>query len=371
MRSVSARMRQKVMFAYRSNFHIMLVLVTVAFICIVLPFYSAVLWAVIFAIIFHPVHTRFEAVMRGRKSAAAALSVLICLCLVIIPGLVVLGLLVREANGLYQRMERGEIDLRPIFEQLRGTLPTFVQERMQSWGSLDGIGGLSTSLLQGGSKFAGLALSFGQNTLEFFISFGVMLYLLFFLFRDGPFLARTVRKAIPLSNAHTLQFTKRFTSVVRATIRGNVIIALLQGAVGGLAFWALGIQPALLWGVLMSFLSLLPAVGAALIWLPAVVFLAVGGLWVKAAILAIVGVLIIGLVDNLLRPSLVGMETRLPDYMVLISTVGGISLIGINGFVVGPLIAALFVSAWGIFADERDDQVEGSPTSDRTYSKTG
>jgi predicted PurR-regulated permease PerM len=344
------------MFVHRFNFHVMLVLVTIAFICIVLPFYSAILWAVIFAILFHPIYARFEAAMRGRKNAAAAMSVLICLCLAIIPGLVVLGLLVRQANSLYQRIERGEIDLLPVIEKLRGSLPSVVQERIQSWGSLEQAGELSTSLLQGGSKFAELALNFGQNTLEFFISFGVMLYLLFFLFRDGPLLARAVSRALPLSSAHTLRFTSKFTSVVRATIRGNVIIAALQGAIGGLAFWALDIQPALLWGVLMSLLSLLPAVGAALIWLPAVVFLALGGLWVKAAILAIVGVLIIGLVDNLLRPSLVGKETRLPDYLVLLSTVGGISLIGINGFVIGPLIAAFFVSAWGIFADEIDDE---------------
>jgi predicted PurR-regulated permease PerM len=342
------------MLVHRFSFHVILVLATIAFICIVLPFYSAILWAIIFAIVFHPIHARIEASIRGRKNTAAAISVLLCLCLAIIPGLVVLGLLLRQANYLYQRIERGEIDLLPVIEKLRGSLPSFVQERIQSWGNFEQASELSTSLVQGGSKFAGLALSFGQNTLAFFISFGVMLYLLFFLFRDGPLLARTVRKAMPLSNAHMLRFTSKFTSVVRATIRGNVIIAGLQGAIGGLAFWALDIQPALLWGVLMSFLSLLPAVGAALIWLPAVVFLALGGLWVKAAILAIVGLLIIGLVDNLLRPSLVGMEARLPDYMVLLSTIGGISLVGINGFVIGPLTAALFVAAWGIFADELD-----------------
>jgi predicted PurR-regulated permease PerM len=135
-------------------------------------------------------------------------------------------------------------------------------------------------------------------------------------------------------------------------VRGNIIIAIIQGSIGGIAFWALGVEPALLWGVLMSFLSLLPAVGAALIWVPTAIYLALAGFWVKAIVLVAVGALVIGLVDNLLRPSLVGRETKLPDYVVLISTIGGISLLGINGFVIGPLIAALFIAAWGIFVEE-------------------
>ncbi len=206
--------------------------------------------------------------------------------------------------------------------------------------------------MQGGGFFAGRALSLGQNTLQFLVTFGVMLYLLFFMFRDGQALARTLRRALPLSDAHTRRFTSKFTSVIRATVRGNIIIAIIQGSIGGIAFWALGVEPALLWGVLMSFLSLLPAVGAALIWVPAAIYLALAGLWVKVVVLVAVGVLGIGLIDNLLRPPLVGRETKLPDYVVLISTIGGISLIGINGFVIGPLIAALFIAAWGIFVEE-------------------
>lgn len=172
------------------------------------------------------------------------------------------------------------------------------------------------------------------------------------MFRDGRALARAIRRALPLSDAHTLRFTSKFTSVVHATVRGNIIIAIIQGSIGGIAFWALGVEPALLWGVLMSFLSLLPAVGAALIWVPTAIYLALAGFWVKAIVLVAVGALVIGLVDNLLRPSLVGRETKLPDYVVLISTIGGISLLGINGFVIGPLIAALFIAAWGIFVEE-------------------
>jgi predicted PurR-regulated permease PerM len=141
--------------------------------------------------------------------------------------------------------------------------------------------------------------------------------------------------------------------VVRATVKGNLLVALIQGALGGLAFWFLGVSGALLWAGLMAALSLLPAVGAALVWLPvALYFLVTGALWQGLALSAY-GVLVIGLVDNLLRPVLVGQDTRLPDYVVMISTLGGMAVFGINGFILGPLIAAMFLSAWQIFGETR------------------
>jgi predicted PurR-regulated permease PerM len=340
----------------RVSFYVLLVLVTVAFVAVIMPFYSAIFWALVLAILFFPLHVRIERALKGRSNAAAALSVLVCLCLVIVPGLVILTLLVQQGNEVYQRIDSGQIDIRQILTQMQQALPMFIQTRIEAL-ELTGFQELqerfSGAVMSGGSFFAGRALSFGQNTVQFFIAFGVMLYLLFFLFRDGRSLARMIRRSIPLSSGHTSKFMAKFTSVVRATVRGNVIIAIIQGTIGGITFWALGVQPALLWGVVMSFLSLLPAVGAALIWVPTAIYLALAGFWIKAAILTAVGVLAIGLVDNLLRPPLVGKEVKLPDYVVLISTIGGISLIGINGFVIGPLIAALFISAWGVLTEER------------------
>lgn len=159
-----------------------------------------------------------------------------------------------------------------------------------------------------------------------------------------------------LSDDYTRQFLEKFTAVIRATVKGNIIIAIIQGAIGGVAFWLLGIEAALLWGVMMTFFSMLPAVGAALVWVPAAVWFFVSGDWGKGVILVLIGTLVIGLVDNLLRPPLVGKGTRMPDYVVLISTVGGISLVGINGFVIGPLIAAMFIAAWSLLAEEQKDK---------------
>jgi predicted PurR-regulated permease PerM len=181
-----------------------------------------------------------------------------------------------------------------------------------------------------------------------------MLYLLFFLLRDGQQLAARIRQAVPLGRNYKVRLFNNFTTVIRATVRGNVLVAAAQGALGGLIFWFLGVQAPLLWGVVMAFLSLLPAVGAAIVWAPvAVYFLVTGAIW-QGVVLMAFGVVVIGLVDNILRPLLVGKDTKMPDYVVLLSTLGGMALFGLNGFVIGPVIAALFIAAWDLFASSEE-----------------
>ena len=186
-----------------------------------------------------------------------------------------------------------------------------------------------------------------------------MLYLLFFLLRDGDDLFRAIKDAVPLGAEHQRAVFSKFATVIRATVKGTIVVAILQGALGGLIFWFLGIRAALLWAVAMAFLSLLPAVGAALVWFPvAVYFLVTGGIW-EGLVLIAYGVLVIGLVDNLARPMLVGADTKMPDYVVLISTLGGLEIFGMNGIVLGPVIAAMFMVVWDIFSASR----RGEPTS--------
>lgn len=323
----------------RASFYVLLVVVTVAFLWLLVPYYTAVLWAVILAILFFPLHKRLERFLGGRSTIAALLTVLLCICLVILPALALLASLVQEGTSLYQRISSNEIDLNAHLLRLQSVLPTFVDDWLNSL-KLGGFSELwaklSSGVMEAGQSIAGGVLSFGQNTLQFFISMGLMLYLLFFLFRDGASLGRMMRHSIPLSDDYTRQFLDKFAAVVRATVRGNVIIAIIQGTIGGISFWALGIEAALLWGVVMTFLSMLPAVGAAIVWIPAAIWLFLVGAWIKGIIMVVIGALVIGLVDNLLRPPLVGQGARLPDYVVLISTVGGISLFGLSGFVIGP-----------------------------------
>ena len=189
------------------------------------------------------------------------------------------------------------------------------------------------------------------------VGFCIAMYLLFFLLKDGEPLARDVRRAIPLDAAKKAVLVKRFTTVMRATVKGNILVAIAQGALGGLAFWVLGVHAPMLWAVVMAFLSLLPAIGAALIWGPVALYLlAIGQIWQGFGLIAF-GVFVIGLIDNLLRPVLVGKDTEMSDYVVLVSTVGGLTVVGLNGFVVGPVIAALFMTACALLAAERGEPV--------------
>jgi predicted PurR-regulated permease PerM len=210
------------------------------------------------------------------------------------------------------------------------------------------------ALTQGSKFLATQAFSIGQNTFEVVASLFIALYLAFFLLRDGDRLMHALRRAIPLSPVHQQELLDKFEAVVRATVRGNLLVAAIQGALGGVAFWFLGIGGALLWGVIMAFLSLLPVIGAGLVWVPCALYLFVtGSVWQGIALTAY-GVLVIGLVDNLLRPVLVGKDTLMPDYMVMMTTLGGMVVFGVNGFVVGPTIAAMFVAVWHIHVSMRD-----------------
>lgn len=337
-------------------FLLLLGLVSIAFLWVLLPFYGAVFWAVILAIVFRPLQRWLEALLGRRRNLAAALSVLACVLIAILPVTVIVASFVGQVDGLVQRVREGEFISSEALAGLFAGLPDWTQRGLAELGLTD----LETlqeraaaTLAQVGQALAAQALNVGQDTLRFVASLGVMLYVLFFLFRDGPRIGQTIRLSLPFSPAVSEALIDRFAEVVRATVKGNLIIATLQGTIGGVTFWLLGIPGALVWGAIMVFLSLLPAIGAALVWAPWAVYLILSGNWLSGGILVAVGVAVIGLIDNLLRPPLVGKETRLPDYVVLVSTLGGIALFGINGFVIGPLIAALFVACWTLFRDAR------------------
>jgi predicted PurR-regulated permease PerM len=335
------------------SFLLLLGLVTIAFLAVLFPFYGAVFWAGILALLFAPLQRKLLEWMPRRRNLASLCTLSFVLFLVILPVSLIAGALVSQATSVYARIKSREIDFGRYLEQVVQALPQWLRSQMEQSGLLDVAGlqdRLSESASQVGQYIAPQALHIGQNTLQFLVSFGIMLYLLFFLLRDGKSLAAHIRRAIPLAEEQKHHLLKKFATVIKATVKGNIAVAATQGALGGLILWALGIQGALLWAVLMAFLSLLPAVGAGLIWGPvAIYFLATGAIW-QGVVLIAFGILVIGLVDNVLRPILVGKDTKMPDYVVLISTLGGLSLFGLNGFVIGPLIAALFIAAWDLFA---------------------
>ena len=331
----------------------LLIAVSIAFLAILWPYYEAVFWGVALAILFAPLHRRLLARMPQRRNLAALCTLLLCLVLVILPVTLLGVALVQEATHLYDRIRSGQLNFGAYFQQVINAMPSWAMgwlDRMQLTSVASLQDKLSAVSVQASQLIATRALNIGQNTLQFVVSLGVMLYLLFFLLRDGRSLAVRIRSAVPLKESQKTSLSNKFTTVIRATIKGNLMVAACQGLLGGLIFWVLGVQGPILWGVLMAFLSLLPAIGAGLIWGPvAIYFLATGALW-QAAVLTAFGVAVIGMVDNVLRPILVGRDTKMPDYVILISTLGGMTLLGLNGFVIGPVIAALFMACWDLFA---------------------
>jgi predicted PurR-regulated permease PerM len=341
------------------TFLLLIIAVSLAFAWILWPFYGAVLWGAVLAIVFAPLYRRLSLSMRQQRNLAALATVMIIVVIVILPLTLITASLVQEASGLYEKFQSGELNLAGNFQQIVGTLPTWAANLLDRFG-LTNLAGvqerLSAGLMKGSQFLAAQALNIGQITFELIVRLFVMLYLLFFLLRDGDELFRIIKDAVPLRAKQQRAIFNKFATVIRATVKGTIVVAVLQGALGGLIFWFLGVRAPLLWAVLMAFLSLLPAVGAALVWLPvAIYFVATGAVW-QGLVLMAYGVLVIGLVDNLLRPILVGTDTKMPDYVVLISTLGGIEIFGINGIVLGPLIAAMFMVVWDIFSTSRSAQ---------------
>jgi predicted PurR-regulated permease PerM len=344
--------------AYAENTALLclLVAVSIGLGWILLPFYGVIMWGSITAMLFAPWYRWLLPRVKKRPTLAALLTLATVVLIVILPLVMITAVLAREAALVYQRLESGQLNLVGYFQGVFNLMPKWVVDLLSRAGlsDFDSLQRKLTALLLQGSQFiATQALSIGQNTFEFLASIFITLYLAFFLVRDGEHVARIIRRAIPLAADHKRELIAKFATVVRATVKGNLVVALIQGILGGLAFWVLGVGAAVLWAVLMAFLSLLPAVGAALVWFPvAIYFFVTGSIWQALALIAW-GVLVIGLVDNILRPLLVGKDTQMPDYVVMITTLGGMTVFGINGFVLGPAIAAVFIAVWHIYGVTR------------------
>ena len=344
------------------EFKSLLVLVlaaTLLFALIIWPFFGAICWAVFIAIVFWPLHKRFLRGSRGRRNTAALASLTVILLIVILPMAMLIASITEEASMMVAKLRSGEIQLATFFQKFIEVLPEWARGILQRFGMTD-LGLLQQKILAtlGNSSqvVTSRVLGIGQVTLDFIVAFFVMLYVVFFLFRDGERLTRGIARSIPLHPKHTQRLMTQFATVVRATVKGNIVVALVQGALGGIAFLVLGVPGAVLWGAVMALLSLLPAVGAVLVWAPVAAYFFFSGELIKGIGLTLWGAVVIGLVDNVLRPILVGKDTRMPDYLVLVATLGGIVVFGLNGFVIGPVIAAVFLVSWDMLATAREQQ---------------
>jgi|TARA_R110002049_G_scaffold252264_1_gene426906 predicted PurR-regulated permease PerM len=334
-------------------FFSILIAASLAFFAMLAPFFEPILWAVTLAILFKPVQKKLTLVLPERENLAALGTLLIIVFAVIVPALLLSVSVGREGIGLYKSISSGEIDLSGPLSWAQNTWPSLV-DRAESLGiSLEEAKQkLSSSALQGSQWAASHIFTFGQNTLRFAVMFFLMLYLLFFFLRDGKKIIDKVIHILPIGDERERYLLSKFAEVSRATIKGTLVVGAIQGTIGGFIFYLLGIESAVFWGVVMILLSILPAIGSALVWIPAAIYLITSGMLIKGIILILVGFFVIGMIDNILRPILVGRDTKMPDYLILLSTLGGIAMIGISGFVLGPVIAAFFLTIWAMFAKD-------------------
>jgi len=301
---------------------------------LVRPFLPSVAWALALAVVAHPVHAWIAARIT-RPSIAAAISLALIVVLLVSPALFVIhSLLTQAAEGLAQVQDEAESN---GWEQTVAGIPQLksaLQWLNQHFDVQSEASRVFTTLT---SDVASLLRGSFWAVAQFLIT----LLTLFFFLRDQPQFLRAVRGLLPLSTAEANQVVHRVNDTVHATVYGTLLMALLQGTMGGLMFWWLGLPAPLLWGAVMTVLAVIPTLGSFVVWAPAAAFLMLQGSWVKGMILTLWGLTAIGLIDNLLYPYVVGNRLRLHTLLVFFAVVGGLMLFGASGIVLGPVILAV------------------------------
>lgn len=323
---------------------------TITFVMMLGHYLFPVFWAVVIAIIFFPLYTRIETSFNGRRSLASLATMATILVVVAIPLTIIGTMMVQESLTLYERITNNEstsgIGLLERVTEFSAYLEPF------GISEADVTSRLREGVASGLSFVSGSLLSATQSTFSFFIGLAVCIYLLFFMFRDGRALEQLLYSYVPLEHTHKKRLIDRFTATTRAVAKGTIAIAILQGVLGGIAFWITGVSAPTLWGAAMAVLAIIPAIGPALVWLPVgVILLATGSIW-QGIFILVVGALLVSVVDEFLRPILIGRTSKMPDAVILLATLGGLATFGITGFIVGPIIAAFFISLWVIFEEK-------------------
>jgi predicted PurR-regulated permease PerM len=332
---------------------ILAAVVSVAFLFMIRGFLVTVLMAAILTGLSYPLYRRLLRWVRGRQGAAAVLTLLILLILVVVPAVAFLGIVAAEAVSISQSVTPWArqylqepnhlgrlLEHVPYLDQLRDQFQVYSSQIIEK---LSELAGRASSFLVSSLSAA------TKGTVGFLFQLFVMIYAMFFFLVGGREALDKAMAYVPLPQADKELVLDKFISVARATLKGTFVVGLVQGGLAGLAFAVVGIRGATFWGTLMVVLSVVPALGTALVWVPAVIYLFAVGKTASAIGLAVWCALVVGTVDNFLRPKLVGADTKMPDLLILLSTFGGLSLFGAVGLVLGPIIAALFIAVWQIY----------------------
>lgn len=350
-----------------ASFLIILAVVSLLMAVIVYPFAQPLLWAGLSAIMFQPVYRVVLRRLRGRRNPAASLTLLMIFFVLMVPAAWIATMVVQEAITLVATLQKQPLDLAVLFDSVYGMLPKVAQDAVDrsGWGNVAMVQTRVQEILtESAGMIAGQAVSIGSGALSFFLSFGVALYVLYFLLRDGERIGRTVLCAVPVERSIAERLAERFLGIVRATIKGTGVVALVQGALGTITFMIAGLPSALLFGVVMAIFALVPLIGSGAVWVPAGLYLLLIGDYWQGLFVLVSGFVIISSADNVLRPILVGRDTGIPDWIILISTLGGISLVGFSGIVLGPLVAGLFLASWSILREQREEDEEAAQQID-------
>ncbi len=341
----------------RGTFLLFLALVTVALLLVVWPFALPVLWAALAAIMFQPLYQWFLMRFRGRANTATLATLLVITFAVILPSVAIGTVVVEQAVGVFRAFRDGDINVAVWFAQVMAALPQSVQAALgnEGWGDFSAVQIRAQEFAkQSVGLIAGKALSIGGSVFGWVLAFGLGLYVTWFLLRDGQMLGAKFVRHLPMDHAVATRLADRFLVMVRATIKGSVVVGIVQGMLGSITFWIAGMPSVLLFGLLMAIASLIPAVGAALIWAPVAIYLlATGAVW-QGLFVTFSGVAVIGMADNVLRPILVGRDTGIPDWLILVTTLGGIAVLGLSGIVLGPLAAGLFITGFAVLGEQRE-----------------
>ncbi|MCS5636007.1 MAG: AI-2E family transporter [Myxococcota bacterium] len=329
---------------------ILVVAISAGFLAMIRPFLTPLLLAAIFTGLSIPLQRRLSAMLGNRQALASALTILLLLGVVIAPLFSFLGIVASQAGEITQSISPW-LQERIAASKTGGLgaqlpLPDFLAPyQTQIYAKL----GELTSMV--GQFFFSTVTAATRGTATFLLGLFVMLYAMFFFLRDGSQLLSQILYYIPLHTEDELRMVEKFVSVTRATLKGSLVIGILQGALAGGAFAVAGVPAAAFWGTVMAVLSIIPGLGTALIWIPAAGWLYLGNETGAAIGLSIWCIAVVGMVDNIVRPRIVGRDTQMSDLMILLSTLGGLLFFGAPGLLIGPILAGLFVTVWEIYGE--------------------
>ncbi len=330
---------------------LLLIFISAIFFAMIRYFILAIFLAALFASLLMPIFIRIERWCRGRKNISAVLTMATMLLIVVLPLVMLLGVVAKQAirisNIAMPWVQQQILESASVDQQLR-SLPFYADIELYRDDILQKAGELAGKT--GAMLFNSISSLTYSAVNDLFLLF-IFLYTIFFFLRDGRELLEKVLSLLPLTYTDQNRLLDKFLSVTRATIKGTLVVGIVQGSLAGFALHVAGIDSVLFWATVMILLSVIPMLGTALVWIPAVLYLVAVGHYPQAIGLFLFCSIVVGQIDNIIRPILIGRDTQMHELLIFFGTLGGIGMFGIFGFIVGPIVAALFLTIWEMYGE--------------------